>query len=313
MKKIVGYLKLHIKSDFNPVAYLLIAILLTIAIRYNYQVDFEDSFLDLQTGFRKVVYFFLFFSLPFYTTLIILGVFKKDVAFLRSTKFWMISSIGFFLQAFDSSALFLTDITQSLFPPQLFRWGFKVSNNYLSLFIITLPLLGLAFLVGRKNSYTYGLNNQRFDTKPYFIMLAIMIPFLFMASFLPGFSTQYPMFNSGYSIHNYPQPEFLYAGIYELGYGLNFISVELFFRGFLVIGLMSFAGRKVVLAMAVSYCFLHFGKPAGEAISSIFGGYLLGVIAYETKSIWGGVIIHVGIAWAMEIIAVVNHTFQLNQ
>ncbi len=313
MKKIVGYLKSHIKSDFNPVAYLLVAILLTVAIRYNYQVDFEDGFLDLQTGVRKVVYFFLFFSLPFYGTLIILGVFKRDVAFLRSTKFWMISGIGFFLQAFDSSVLFLTEITQFLFPPQLFLWGFKINNNYLSLLTITLPLLCLAFVVGRKNSYMYGLNNQRFDTRPYFTMLAIMIPFLFIASFLPGFPNQYPMYNSGYSIHNYPQPEFLYAGIYELGYGLNFISVELFFRGFLVIGLMSFAGRKVVLAMAVSYCFLHFGKPAGEAISSIFGGYLLGVIAYETKSIWGGVIIHIGIAWAMEGIAVLNHTFQLNQ
>jgi hypothetical protein len=39
-----------------------------------------------------------------------------------------------------------------------------------------------------------------------------------------------------------------------------------------------------------------------KAISFVFGGYLLGVIAYETKSIWGGIIVHVGIAWMMEAI-----------
>jgi hypothetical protein len=67
--------------------------------------------------------------------------------------------------------------------------------------------------------------------------------------------------------------------------------------------MMGVLGRGAVLSMAVLYCTLHFGKPMGEAISSIFGGYILGVVAYETKSIWGGVIVHIGIAWMMEIIA----------
>jgi hypothetical protein len=58
--------------------------------------------------------------------------------------------------------------------------------------------------------------------------------------------------------------------------------------------------------MAVVYCVLHFGKPAGEAMSSIFGGYILGVVAYETKSVWGGIIVHMGIAWTMEIVAFVR-------
>jgi hypothetical protein len=40
-----------------------------------------------------------------------------------------------------------------------------------------------------------------------------------------------------------------------------------------------------------------------EAVSSIFGGYILGVIALQTRSIWGGILVHVGIAWMMEAIA----------
>jgi len=66
---------------------------------------------------------------------------------------------------------------------------------------------------------------------------------------------------------------------------------------------MSVLGRGAVLTMVVTYCFLHFGKPLGESISSIFGGFILGVVAYETRSIWGGVILHMGIAWMMDLAA----------
>ncbi len=55
--------------------------------------------------------------------------------------------------------------------------------------------------------------------------------------------------------------------------------------------------------MAATYVFLHFGKPMGEAISSGFGGYILGIIALYSGNIWGGVFVHVGIAWLMEAMA----------
>jgi membrane protease YdiL (CAAX protease family) len=107
--------------------------------------------------------------------------------------------------------------------------------------------------------------------------------------------------------HDFLQvPEWVTVAGYEIAYALDFITVEFLFRGFMVIGLMSMIGRGAVLMMAVTYCFLHFGKPPVEAISSIFGGYILGVIAYETKSIWGGIVIHVGIALSMEIAAYIQ-------
>ena len=98
-------------------------------------------------------------------------------------------------------------------------------------------------------------------------------------------------------------PEYATVAIYEFCYGIGFIAVELFFRGFLVIGLVSLLGKDVILPMAATYVFLHFGKPAGEAISSFFGGYILGVIALYSGNIWGGVFVHVGIAWLMEAMA----------
>jgi membrane protease YdiL (CAAX protease family) len=53
--------------------------------------------------------------------------------------------------------------------------------------------------------------------------------------------------------------------------------------------------------MVVAYAMIHFEKPLLEALSSIFGGLVLGIISYRTKSIYGGVIIHLGIASTMEI------------
>lgn len=89
--------------------------------------------------------------------------------------------------------------------------------------------------------------------------------------------------------------------MYEISYGLDFFSIELFFRGLLVIGLSRYAGEKAILPMAVFYCTIHFGKPLGECISSFFGGMILGVIAMRTRSILGGLIAHLGLAWLMEV------------
>jgi membrane protease YdiL (CAAX protease family) len=60
-------------------------------------------------------------------------------------------------------------------------------------------------------------------------------------------------------------------------------------------------GKGAILTMAAMYVFIHFGKPVGETISSFFGGMILGIIAYETNSIFGGIIVHCGIAYMMEI------------
>jgi membrane protease YdiL (CAAX protease family) len=93
------------------------------------------------------------------------------------------------------------------------------------------------------------------------------------------------------------------ALLYELCYGWDFVPTELIFRGFLVIGMSRVLGRGAVLPMVVWYCTVHFGRPVGETISSLFGGYLLGVLALSTRSIWGGLLIHIGIAWGMELAA----------
>ena len=97
-----------------------------------------------------------------------------------------------------------------------------------------------------------------------------------------------------------PRP-WLHKLLYEISYGIDFITIEVFFRGFVVLAFAHFVGKDAILPMAAFYCTIHFGKPLPECISSYFGGLLLGILVYKTQTIIGGLIVHLGIAWLMEI------------
>jgi len=46
---------------------------------------------------------------------------------------------------------------------------------------------------------------------------------------------------------------------------------------------------------------LHFTKPWLEATGAILFGLFLGVLAFRSRSIWGGVMVHISIALSMDI------------
>lgn len=303
MKKIWNYLKTHLREDFNSGHYLITALFLTAAIYLNYQFDFEDSVLDAKTGFDKYLHYFLFFAVAYYFITLSYLLFNKKLYVLAEGEFWIKSIAALAFLSLDSSAPFLRDMINELFNPAIQFWVYKVMINLMSFVVIFIPIIILYFIIEKEQKNYYGLSAHKFDFTPYIVMLLIMIPLIAAASFHESFLRQYPMYKSSGAHHYLDVPEWVTVTGYELAYAFDFVTVEFFFRGFLVIGLMSIMGRGAVLTMAVTYCFLHFGKPAGEAISSIFGGYILGVIAYETKSIWGGIVIHVGIALSMELAA----------
>jgi hypothetical protein len=132
-------------------------------------------------------------------------------------------------------------------------------------------------------------------------MLAVMIPLITIASTQSDFLSMYPKLNDVNNVLATVKHNWIYKLIHELSYGSDFISVELFFRGFLILAFVKVAGKDAILPMACFYCTIHFGKPLGECISSFFGGILLGIIVFNTRSILGGLIVHLGIAWLMEI------------
>jgi len=303
MGSIWKYLSNHVRQDFNVKQYGFIFIFLAISIFINYTFDVHDSFLENQKGFRKFIFHFFYYAGAYYGSLLIISFSKKENTHFGSKDFWIKSLLAITALSLDSSLPFLRGWIDWWFHPQLQYWAFKVGVNLISFFTILFPLLVFNRVYEQNQNHYYGLSAKRFDTRPYFQMLLIMIPILIAASFHASFLRQYPMYKTS-SAHVFLNvPEWFTVIVYELAYGLDFITVELLFRGFMVIGMITVLGRSSVLVMAVTYCFLHFGKPPGEAISSVVGGYILGVIAFETKSIWGGIIVHLGIAWMMEIIA----------
>ncbi len=167
------------------------------------------------------------------------------------------------------------------------------------LMIITTALVRIGWLATDRTKPFYGMRLAGISWKPYFIMLLIMLPLVAAASTQADFLAAYPKLQSvtGESTGSLPLWKKL---LFELSYGSDFFTIELFFRGFLVLGFIRWAGPEAILPMACFYCTIHFGKPLGECISSYFGGLLLGIVVYRTRSIFGGLMVHLGIAWMME-------------
>ncbi len=309
MRKIWNYVKWQFINDFHPGQYAAIGLFLALAIALNYAFDFHDRFLSPIEGIYGLLAYCVFYAVPYYFCVAIIAYFQRDGQIFRDRQFWIRSALAIVVLALDGSMPYVRELINRMVHPSVQFWALKVAFNAMSFFTVMLPLLVFYLWQDRSERHIYGLRPRKFDARPYLTMLAIVLPILILASFHESFLRQYPMYKvTGAHVHM-GVAEWVTVAIYELAYGLDFVTVEFFFRGFLVLGMLTVLGRKAVLPMAVVYCFLHFGKPAGEAISSIAGGYILGVIAYETKSVWGGVIVHMGIAWLMEGIAFIQKNF----
>lgn len=134
-----------------------------------------------------------------------------------------------------------------------------------------------------------------------------MAPFILWASFQQDFLNYYPEYKPSLAENYLGWPYWTTFGIHEIFYGMGFLSIEFLFRGFLVLAMIKYLDKGAVFIMVALYCYLHFGKPLGEAVGSIFGGTILGIITYYSRSIWGGLLIHLGIAYLMDLFAVVQH------
>jgi len=162
---------------------------------------------------------------------------------------------------------------------------------------------------GGSLAQSVGLTTKGFDARPYFLLLLLLVPIVALAATRPDFLQFYPKVKNLAFINGYTTPVWPWKLGYELSYGLDFLSIELFFRGLLIVGLLRYAGEQAILPMAAFYCTIHFGKPLGECITSFIGGLVLGVLAYRTRSILGGLIVHLGLAWMMELFGFLGNTW----
>ncbi len=287
-----------VKHDLKDKRLFLLILFLTGLIIFNYTIDFEDSVLDSYVNTPKgTFYFSLFYSVVFLGALfctIPLTTIKK---IFQQKLFWMFLMTSMFFVALYQSQ----NPIRVLFKKSVYNYfSHKLVSQLDSLIIAIAMILFLGIWLGKSKYKLYGLLNFKFSAKIYFVFLALMIPLLVWAATQPDFLQEYPKLK----FSRFPSETYTTKFLqYEPFYLLNFIGVEWYFRGFMVLAFSQFLDRKAIAIVASVYCVFHFGKPMAECISSFFGGYLLGYMVYKSKTIWGGVIVHMGIAFLMDIFA----------
>jgi hypothetical protein len=293
MKNIIGYLKDYFLSIDKKI-FVASTLFLAAGIFINYSFKMEKAIVRLPFFQKYIAWFLIFFiSFSFPYTLFLLSK-KKKIA--TDIKFFILLFIAPLLFAWKLSApvhfYFSDNSTINNYWNHVAYWPFKL--------LIISACIAIIWKLLEKDQPFYGLSIQSFKAKQYLIMLLIMIPLVAAASTQKDFLSMYPKLkNIQFFLHQ--KNAGLYKLLYEFSYGTDFLSIEIFFRGFLILAFVKWAGKETILPMALFYCTIHFGKPLGECISSYFGGIILGVITYNTQSIFGGLMVHLGIAWMMEL------------
>jgi len=309
MKEIANYIKDFIRKDFHLGYYLSVLLVLAGGIWYNYSHGFKKIYLDAYYGRTEQFFRFLvFFSLVYFLILLLQCVWKKDYSPFKNKKYLLKIIVALIILAFDSSSrnIYTWIIHSFDVPSGLRRWAFYVFVSLHQFINLGVIIIILKFVFDRTADSFYGLTFKTINLKPYFQMLLIMIPLIAWASFQQDFMRNYPIYKDNFDVvAKYMQPWKAVAG-FEIAYAFRFVGVELFFRGFLVIGMIRLIGERAILPMMVLYSFWHFGKPMAESIGAAFGGLILGIIAYRTRSVFGGIVVHIGVAMMMELAAYIQ-------
>ena len=304
MRFIAGYLRDFVTAESNRAFYLIMIAFLSLCFFINYHFHFEDRYIE--SAFGTTAYFWrrlVSYALPYYFTALLYALCYKNHSYLHNPQFWIKSLMALILISWSYAAdAYIPQLLHHV-PPEDWYYGRKLLLNGLHIVSTMVPLAFYYVLAEKEPSRFYGFKLQGFNTWPYLIMLCIMLPLILWASFQPDFMQTYPAYRPGILELTHNIPPWQTCGLYELLYCTDFITIELLYRGLLVVGMAAIMGRASVFPMVATYAFLHFGKPIAEAISSIAGGFILGVIAYYTRSIIGGIIIHAGIALGMDMAA----------
>ncbi|HEY8399630.1 MAG TPA: CPBP family intramembrane glutamic endopeptidase [Cytophagaceae bacterium] len=248
----------------------------------------------------------LYYAVPYFFVVLTYSITIKEYQHFKTSGFWIFSLAILSALSFNQTIYYAyKGFIDTTFASEI-QYFIKICATKFS---APLVIAGIAYLYwnsyDRKDMNFYGFKSSSYSA--YVYMLAGMAPVIIAVSFLPDFIKFYPMYKSGRAEEYWGISRWITFPVYEFCYGSSFLGIELLFRGFFVLALARYLGKAAVFPMVAVYCFYHFGKPMGEAIGSIFGGYILGIIAYYSRSIIGGFLLHAGIAWLMDISAIWQH------
>jgi membrane protease YdiL (CAAX protease family) len=158
------------------------------------------------------------------------------------------------------------------------------------IFYLLIPLLINCLLFREKPSdYGFCLGNWKLGLLSIAICLSIMVGVIYTVAHLESFSSFYKLSKN--------------ANLSKLflANALYLFSWEFLFRGYMLFGLTQSIGKNAIFIQAIPFALLHSGKVELEALTSLFGGYVLGYISYWTGSFLPCFVIHMGIYVMMRL------------
>lgn len=198
----------------------------------------------------------------------------------------------------DYLANYFTELRNNTNDKQLFDLIYWTTCRVF--FYLIIPVLAIKFFIKKKISdFGWKLSEDlNKDLKIFIAFFCFMFPLVFWVSTQESFLIKYPFYRPASADQIYPN-----LLIWELFYFLQFVSLEFFFRGFVVHGLKEEIGDYSVLVMIIPYCMIHFQKPFLETIGAILAGVILGYLSLRKNSIVTGVALHFSVAITMDIFA----------
>jgi membrane protease YdiL (CAAX protease family) len=155
---------------------------------------------------------------------------------------------------------------------------------------LVVPMLTLLLLGERPTDYGLRTGEWRVGLPVVVVLAALVTPIIVIVSGLPDFDLYYS--------HD---PASLSGAI--LGNVLNVAAAEFLFRGFLMWTLIRIAGPMGVVLATFPFVFTHLGKPELETLSTFFGGLGFGWIAWRTRSVLYGALLHAYLISLMVLVA----------
>ncbi|MCH1472762.1 MAG: CPBP family intramembrane metalloprotease [Bacteroidia bacterium] len=320
MKKLFQYLNKFYTDHFSWKEFI-IALIFIVAFcffKYYKYIPQYNGKISLLTSWwyeayyknLKFLFHFILYLSPLLIGYLVNSIVHRNWSFWKNPKFITLAIFGVLVFSFRSSiSFFVSDWLDQHSDYAHVDWLNRIIGTIARGLFVFLVLFIYWVFTDKNNQPFYGFTSKGFDFKPYLVMLACMVPLIAAASTQTDFLTSYPRVQRLQSIDITIPSHWKFYAIYETLYGLDFFTIEFFFRGFMILAFVGIVGPKAIIPVAYMYVVIHWSKPMGELISSFFGGSLLGIISYYSKSIWGGIIVHVGIAWMMEIGAFISKYF----
>jgi len=159
----------------------------------------------------------------------------------------------------------------------------------LALYLVV-PVITLFLLGEQPTAYGLRVGEWRIGLGALGAGMLAVTPVVFAVAGLPEFSAYYHRSASD-----------LPAAV--LGNAVDVGAAEFLFRGFLMWTLVRIAGPMGVVLATFPFVFTHLGKPELETLSTFFGGLGFGWIAWRTRSVLYGALLH---AYVISLIVLVT-------